>query len=50
MKVREATKLIEYDGWYLVRIRGSHRQYRHRRKKGVVTIPGKMNDDLARVQ
>lgn len=47
MKVREAVRLIERDGWHLVRIRGSHRQYRHHRKKGLVTVPGKMNDDLA---
>ena len=47
MKVREAIKLIEEDGWYHVRTRGSHRQYKHAIKKGLVTIPGKMKDDLA---
>lgn len=47
MKVREATHLIERDGWYLVRTRGSHRQFRRHRKKGLVTVPEKMNDDLA---
>ena len=47
MKVREAIKLVENDGWYLVRTRGSHRQYKHPDKKGLVTIPGKMKDDLA---
>ncbi|MGA8260212.1 MAG: type II toxin-antitoxin system HicA family toxin [Arenicellales bacterium] len=40
-------KLIEDDGWYRVRTRGSHRQYKHRSKKGLVTVPGKMKDDLA---
>ena len=40
-------KLIEEDGWYLARTRGSHRQYRHDQKKGVVTIAGKPSDDLA---
>ena len=40
-------KLIEEDGWYLDRTRGSHRQYRHDQKKGVVTIAGKPSDDLA---
>ncbi|MCG8379235.1 MAG: type II toxin-antitoxin system HicA family toxin, partial [Proteobacteria bacterium] len=29
MKVREAIKLIENDGWFHVRTRGSHRQYKH---------------------
>ena len=47
MKVREAIKLIEEDSWFHVRTRGSHRQYKHPIKKGLVTVPGKMKDDLA---
>ena len=47
MKVREVIKLIEKDGWYLDRTRGSHRQYKHPTKRGLVTVPGKPNDDLA---
>jgi len=47
MKVRAMIKLIEEDGWYLDRTRGSHRQYRHDQKKGVVTIAGKPSGDLA---
>ena len=47
MKVREAIKIVEDDGWALVRTKGSHRQYKHAAKRGLVTIPGKMNDDLA---
>ena len=47
MKVREAIKLIEEDGWYLDRTRGSHRQYKHPSKRGLVTIPGKPSDELA---
>ena len=46
-KVREAIRLIEEDGWYLARTRGSHRQYKHPEKRGLVTIPGRPNDDLA---
>lgn len=38
--VREAIKRIEADGWYFVRQRGSHRQYQHPTKPGVVTVPG----------
>jgi predicted RNA binding protein YcfA (HicA-like mRNA interferase family) len=34
------------DGWYLVRTRGSHRQYKHPTKSGLVTIAGKPSDDL----
>ena len=47
MKVREIIRLIEKDGWYLDRTRGSHRQYKHPAKRGLVTVAGKPNDDLA---
>lgn len=47
MKIREIIKIVEGDGWYLVRTRGSHRQYRHHQKTGLVTIPGKPGDELA---
>lgn len=39
MKTKEIIKLIENDGWVLVRQRGSHQQYKHPHKKGLVTIP-----------
>ncbi len=45
-KVREIIKLIEDDGWRLLRIRGSHRHYVHPFKPGVVTVPGKLGKDL----
>lgn len=38
---------LEQDGWLLVRIRGSHRQYKHATKSGRVTVAGHPNDDLA---
>ena len=47
MKVREAIRLIEQDGWYLVATRGSHREYKHSLEPGRVTIAGKPSDDLA---
>lgn len=47
MKVREVIKLIEFDGWYIVATKGSHRQYKHSVKTGRVTIAGHPNDDLA---
>jgi predicted RNA binding protein YcfA (HicA-like mRNA interferase family) len=46
VKVKEIIKLIEKDGWYLSRQKGSHRQYKHATKTGVVTVPGKESDDL----
>ena len=47
IKVRDIIKQIEADGWYLARTRGSHRQYKHSTKSGLVTVPGKLSDDLA---
>jgi predicted RNA binding protein YcfA (HicA-like mRNA interferase family) len=47
MKIREVIRLIEADGWYRVKARGGHRQYKHPLKRGRVTIVGKPNDDLA---
>ena len=47
MKVRDVLKLIKKDGWCLARTRGSHRQFKHDDKPGLVTVPGKPGDDLA---
>lgn len=47
MKVRDVIKALEADGWYLVRTRGSHRQFKHPEKPGLVTVPGKLSKDLA---
>lgn len=48
MKVSEIIKIIEADGWFLVRQKGSHRQYKHKIKNGLVTIVShKMSDDIA---
>lgn len=41
-------KKIENNGWHLVRIKRSHRQYKHPNKKGLVTISGHLRDDLAK--
>jgi predicted RNA binding protein YcfA (HicA-like mRNA interferase family) len=45
-KVREVIKLIEADGWVQVRMRGSHRQFVHPSKAGVITIAGKPSATL----
>jgi predicted RNA binding protein YcfA (HicA-like mRNA interferase family) len=46
MKVRDVIKLVEADGWYLVKTVGSHRQYKHTTKAGRVTIAGHPGDDV----
>ena len=39
--------MLHDDGWYLARTRGSHRQYKHPTKPGLVTVAGKPGDDVA---
>jgi len=46
MKVREVLRLLQDDGWTLTRVRGSHRQYAHPDKQGLVTVAGKASDTL----
>jgi predicted RNA binding protein YcfA (HicA-like mRNA interferase family) len=46
MKVREIIKLIEADGWYRIKAKGGHRQYKHPVKRGRVTVPDQMSADL----
>ncbi len=46
MKVRDLIEALEADGWYLARTRGSHRQYRHGKKAGTVTVAGKPSVDI----
>jgi predicted RNA binding protein YcfA (HicA-like mRNA interferase family) len=38
--VREIIKVIEADGWVLARQKGSHRQFKHPTKSGLVTVAG----------
>ena len=46
MKVRDVIKQLQTDGWYIVRISGSHRQFKHGAKTGLVTVSGKLSDDV----
>ena len=46
MKVKELIALIEADGWFQVRMKGSHRQFHHRTKPGTVTVSGKASVDV----
>jgi len=47
MKVRDVVRILLADGWFEARTRGSHRQFKHLEKGGLVTVPGRPNDDLA---
>jgi len=46
MKVRDVIKRLEIDGWFQVRMRGSHRQYKHTVKPGLVTVAGHPSKEL----
>ncbi|MYE54794.1 MAG: addiction module toxin, HicA family [Chloroflexi bacterium] len=45
-KVRDAIRLVERDGWYYVRTRGSHRIFHHSVKSGIVVIAGRPGEDV----
>ena len=47
MKVKAVLKILEKEEWYLARTKGSHRQFKHPNKSGLVTVPGKLSDELA---
>jgi predicted RNA binding protein YcfA (HicA-like mRNA interferase family) len=48
VKIKKIIKLVEKDGWYLVRTTGSHRHYKHPVKKGIVTIAGHPDMEIAK--
>lgn len=45
-KVRDVLAQLRRDGWVQVGQKGSHRQYKHPRKPGRVTVSGHPGDDL----
>lgn len=48
MNSRQLIAMIEADGWYLVRVKGSHHHFKHPTKKGLVTIPHPKKDLLTK--
>lgn len=49
MKTIEIIKIIQDDGWYVVRQKGSHKQFKHPFKTGLVTIPvHRLSNDLTK--
>ena len=44
MNSRELIKRLVADGWFLARTKGSHRQYKHPHKPGLVTVPHSRRD------
>jgi len=46
MKVRDLIREIESSGWVQMRVKGSHRQFKHPTRPGLVTVAGHPNDDI----
>ena len=46
MKVRDVIKRLERDGWYRIRSKSGHRQFKHPVKTGRVTVAGQLNVDV----
>jgi len=46
MKVRDVIRLLEEHGWQHKRTRGDHRQFTKPGMRAVVTVPGRLGDDL----
>lgn len=39
MNTSRLIRMLEEDGWRLVRVNGSHHQFKHPTKPGLVTVP-----------
>ena len=46
MKVRQVIQRLEADGWYRIRSKSGHRQFKHATKKGRVTVAGQLSVDV----
>jgi len=47
VKVADVLRWLDADGWRIIRTKGSHRQFKHPDKPGLVTVAGKPSDSLA---
>jgi predicted RNA binding protein YcfA (HicA-like mRNA interferase family) len=48
VKVRDILRMLKDDGWVEARQRGSHKQFKHSLKKGLVTVAcHSLSDELA---
>lgn len=44
MTSTDLIKMLKKDGWYLDRVMGSHHHFKHKSKKGIVTVPHPKKD------
>jgi predicted RNA binding protein YcfA (HicA-like mRNA interferase family) len=48
MKVRDVLRRLHTEGWSVARQIGSHRQFKHPDRPGVVTVAGHPSEELKR--
>jgi len=46
MKIHELIALLEANGWFQVRMKGSHRQFQHAMIAGTITVAGKRSVEV----
>jgi predicted RNA binding protein YcfA (HicA-like mRNA interferase family) len=46
VKVRDVIKRLAADGWYRIRSKSGHRQFKHAAKTGRVTVSGQLGVDV----
>jgi len=46
VKVKRPIEILESDGRVQVKVKGSHRQFKHPAKRGKVTVSGKLSIDM----
>ena len=44
MTSKDLMRVLKKDGWYLDRVKGSHHQFKHPVKTGIVTLPHPKQD------
>lgn len=44
MTSNDLIKILKKDGWYLERTVGGHHHFKHKSKKGIVTVPHPRKD------
>jgi toxin-antitoxin system, toxin component, hicA family len=43
-ELKRPNEITQKDGWYLDRVNGSHYHFKHKSKKGLVTVPHPRKD------
>jgi predicted RNA binding protein YcfA (HicA-like mRNA interferase family) len=46
MKIGELIKQLESAGWIQVRMKGSHRQFKHQSRNELITVAGHLSADI----